>query len=129
MSNRTISLVGKVSAGSTKVLVSRRLGFPFVIERLVSNFALNQNRAVQISFFLSYDKETPASGEPGGVNLLQQVSSQSYCVGDDDSKTFRTNIKAEDWPTWLKIYAVNSDGFDHDIDCQILLDVLSESEA
>ena len=118
---QAISFVGTVAAGSTTVLVSRSLGFPFTIKRLIASFELNQNRNVKIRFFLSYDKETPASGFPSGNNLLQFVSNQPYLVGDDDKKRLDVNIESEDWPSWLKIHAENSDAFQHDIDCQILI--------
>ena len=120
---QTISFVGSVLAGSEKVLVSRELGFPFKILKLKANFSLNQNRTVQNRFFLSYDAEAPSAGHPAGSNLLQFVSNQDYCVGDDDSKTFDVNIESEDAPSWLKIHATNSDGFAHDVDCQITIDV------
>lgn len=125
---QTISFVGTVAAGSEKVLSSRILGFPYTIERLKASFALNQNRQVQIRFFLSMDKEQPSSGFPTGSNLLLFSSTQPYCVGDDDSKDFCISVKSEDWPTWLKVHATNSDGFDHDIDCQITIDTLNSQE-
>jgi hypothetical protein len=125
---QTISFVGTVLAGSEKVLVSRVLGYPFKITNCNDNFSLNQNRLVEVRFFLSYDKEAPTSGLPGGNNLLQFVSNQPYCVGDDDTKEFPINIISEDWPTWLKIHATNNDGSDHDIDCQITIDIIPKEE-
>lgn len=125
---RTISFVGTVAAGSTKVLVSKSLGSPYTIVRLKADFALNQARKVEISFFLSYDKETPATGLPGGNNLLQSVSSQSYIVGDDNQKSADIEIDVSDSPSWLKVYAENKDGFDHDIDCQIVIDIQNAEE-
>lgn len=124
---QTISLVGSVSAGSTKVLASRPLPGNIRIKRITASFALNQARLVQISPFLSFDAEKPSSGFPGGTNLLQFVSSQHYLVGDDDTKVIELDYLVTDTPTWLKVYANNTDGFDHDVDVQIII-AISDSK-
>ncbi len=125
---QTISFVGTVAAGSEKVLVSRILGFPFTVRKVTANFSLNQNRTVKISFFHSPDEDAPSSGKPSGSNLLQYSSNQPYLVGDDDSKNLRLDHFASSWPTWLKIHADNSDGFEHDIDCQIEIEIKTKKE-
>jgi len=126
---QTISFVGTVAAGSEKVLVSRILGFPFTVRKIIGNFPLNQNRLVKISFFHSPDFDTPATGKPSGANLLQYASNQPYIVGDDDKKELRLDHYASSWPTWLKVHAENLDGFEHDIDCQIEIEIKTKKEA
>lgn len=118
----TISFVGTVAAGSTKVLSSKQINFPFTFMKLICSFALNQARTVQISFFHSHDAETPTTGIPSGSNLIQFLSQARYLVGDDDKKVLEANIESEDWPSWIKIYANNTDGSDHNIDCQVIIE-------
>lgn len=121
----TISYVGSVDADSNLTLVSQRIGKPFRVEKIVAHFALNTNRTLQLSFYLSPDEEAPTAAPPNGYNLLADVGQVDYIVGDDESKALETQAYAYTSPVWMKVYAENTDGFTHSIDVQITISYIT----
>lgn len=116
MSRYTVSFHGTVGAGSVKTLVSKRINFPFELEQFKTSFALGQNRTVQLRFYLSFDNVAPSAGPPTGTDLLNILGQSAYVVGDEETKAFPMEVLNRKSSSWLKVYAVNSDGFAHTVD-------------
>ena len=119
---RTISFYSTVAANSEKVLVSRRVPYKFRTIRFIANFALNTNRTLLIYFYLSPDKSVPTSKPTTGIDLLSLIGYTSYLVGDDERKEIDHTVEADVGGMYLKVYANNTDSFEHTIDAQIIIE-------
>lgn len=120
---KTASFSGVCTANSDLTLVSDRISSPFTIAHIAAHFALNTNRLLQLSFFVSPDPDAPTSGPPGGFDVLGEYGQVSYITGDDDVKRFDNSARSQTSPSWLKVYAHNTDAFDHSVDVQITIQI------
>jgi len=116
----TIPFHATVPLNATRSYASKRITSPFVIRELRTSFALNCNRTLQVSFWLSPDPETP-NGQPSGYSLLSPLGQVDYLVGDDEQKILPHEVYVDAAGMYLKVMAVNSDGFDHTLDAQIVI--------
>jgi len=123
--SRTVCFFGSCDALSSKVLVSQRISSPYIIAEIRASFALSTNRTLKLYFFVSQDPSAPAIGEPSGFNCLDEYGQVSYLTGDDELKTVKNNSLINVHPSWLKIYAVNSDAFNHTIDVQFDITIVT----
>ncbi|MCK9599471.1 MAG: hypothetical protein M0R06_10550 [Sphaerochaeta sp.] len=120
---KTVTFFGSCAANSSLVLSSSRISSPFTVRTIKASFALNTNRLLQLKFFISPDPSCPTTGEPTGFNILEEYGQVSYIVGDDEQKVLDHNAESQTFPKWLKVYAVNSDGFEHTVDVQITIEL------
>lgn len=118
---KTIVFSGTCSANSELTLVSDRIASRYVIEDLSFHFALNTNRTLQLKPVISPDDHAPSSGEPNGFNLLSEYGQALYVVGDDQTKFYRHNFHVDERGSFVKIYANNTDSFDHTIDVHVTI--------
>ena len=121
---KTVSFFGTASANSDSTLVCERISSPYEVQSISAHFALNTNRTLQLSFFISPDDNAPASGKPGGFNLLAEYGQVDYVTGDDDTKRLQNVASSQTSPSWIKVYAHNTDSFDHTIEVQITIKIL-----
>ena len=121
---KIVSFFGTCPANSEKTLVSERISTPYQVDRIIAHFALNTNRTLQLDFYISPDNDAPSSGRPNGMSMLQEYGQVRYITGDDETKDLPHNARATTSPTWLKVYAKNTDGYDHTIDVQIIITIL-----
>lgn len=128
MSKYTIAFNGAVPAGGELTLVSKRINFPFLLKDFLASFALGQNRTLRLRFFLSFDDEAPTSGKPTGTDLLNILGQSAYLVGDDESKPFPMEVLNRKAGSYIKVYALNTDSFQHTVDCLAVIDSLSAAE-
>jgi hypothetical protein len=119
--HKTISFFGTVSAGSELTLASQRIDTPYSVTQIVASFALGCNRLVQLEFFISTDATTPSTGKPSGSSLLGDYGQISYLVGDDQMKTIFHNVHQPQGGSYVKVYANNTDAFDHAVDVQVTI--------
>ena len=129
MSLATLPFNGSVAAGGETILVSKRLTSPFVLKEIAASFALGQDRTTQLRFFLSIDKETPASGFPSGLDILSLHGEDGFIVGDDERKILPFGLIQAVAGSYLKIYAINTDGFTHTIDAHMVIDNITLEQA
>jgi len=120
----TMSFFGSVSASSKNTLVSEYINVPFRTRVVRASFAPGVNRLMKLYFFISQDKEAPTTEEPKGTNLFAQLGQVRYITGDDEFKEFPHQVPYHEAGSYLKIYAVNDDTYDHTIDCQITIELL-----
>ena len=118
----TISFFGKVSAGSKKTLVSRRINVPFGTKRVRASFAPGVNRLMQLYFYISPDPSAPTTSPPTGYNILAQTGQADFITGDDEIKDFQMEIMELTRGQYVKVYAVNEDTYPHTIDVQITVE-------
>jgi hypothetical protein len=121
-----ISFFGTVAASSKKTLVSKRITSPFRIKKIRASFAPGVNRLMNLYFFISFDDSAPTTEEPKGVNLLSQTGQVLYITGDDQLKEMELEIYQKEKGAFVKVYADNTDTYEHTIDCQIVIEMLEE---
>lgn len=119
---KTVAFYGTVSAGLTKVLVSPRISRSFILKKIRAKFAPGQNNLVKLRFYSSADADSPTTGAPGGFSLLMEYGQVDYVVGDDDAKELINEIEVLESGSYLKVYAVNSDAYDHNVDVQMTIE-------
>lgn len=123
----SLSFFGSVNASSRVTLVSSRIGFPYIVKRIRCKFALGHNGLVQHKFFIGDDDAAPTTGEPSGINILEQWGYVDYVVGDDDVLDFEDNTPVPRHPSWVKVLGINTDsGYTHTINVVITIDDLVE---
>lgn len=110
-------------AGGQVTLVSKRLNFPYKIRELSSSFALGQDRTMQVKFFQAGDSKASANELPNGTDLLGMYGEDAFLTGDDDTKLVPVSAIVDTSGTWIKVYAKNTDGFPHTIDCYVVLEL------
>lgn len=120
---RTLPFSGTCAAGSTAVLVSKRIRHPYSLIRIRASFAPGCEGLLSLRFYLSYDDEVPAAGPPSGVNILQELGATDYLIGDDQDRELQWQLNVPDSGTYLKVYAVNTDAFPHTISALLTLDL------
>ena len=123
-----ISFFSTVAASSKKTLVSKRITSSFRIKKIRASFAPGVNRLMNLYFFISYDDSAPTTEEPKGANLLSQTGQVLYITGDDERKEMELEIYQKEVGAFVKVYADNTDTFEHTIDCQIVIEMLEEEK-
>jgi len=111
----TIPFKGTCPANSNITLVSRKLSFPFLTRKITASFALNTNCLMELRYFIGSGSEAPTLNEPDGVDLLSLFGQVGYLTGDDSDFSIEHQFSVDTFPNFLKIYAVNSDAFEHTI--------------
>lgn len=124
---KTIPFSGTVEAGSELTLACPLISSPFRIVDIVTSFPLNTNRTVQQKFFVSDDDNEPTSGEPSGFNILDEFGQVDYVVGDDEQKLIRHSFYARQGNAHVKVYANNTDSFDHTVDVIITIELFERN--
>ncbi|MBA7552761.1 hypothetical protein ES705_45335 [subsurface metagenome] len=123
LQNITIPFFGTCLANSELVLVSKRLNFRYITKKIIAFFALNTNHTLQIIPYLSYDPTAPVTGLPSGSALFSPYGQVGYLSGDDEHEEHQHELIVNQIGSYLKIYANNTDSFDHTVDAQIQIQV------
>lgn len=118
----TLSFYGTVGANLKTTLVSKRINFPFTSGQFRVHFALNTNKTLRLAFFVSPDKEASTTVEPNGQNILDVLGQVGYLVGDDETVTIPYRVRVPEVGVYLKVWAVNTDSYEHSIDAQVTLE-------
>jgi len=120
---KTLSFFGTVPALGELTLASPRIGTTYQIKSIVATFPLGCINLVQLSFFTALDDDEPATGRPSGTSLLQDYGQVDYIVGDDTKKDLLHEVDVNERVTFLKVYAVNGDFDEHNVDVQMTIDI------
>lgn len=120
----TIPFFGTVAASSKKTLCSKRIDYPIRTLRIRAGFAAGCNRLLRLYFFISPDDETPTTPFPTGMNIFAELGESVYLVGDDNIVDLDHMSEALTGGNYLKIFADNTDTFEHAIEAQITVEML-----
>jgi len=123
---QTISFFGTVPANSNLTLVSKRITLPFRTKRIRASFAPGVQRLMKLYYFISQDPSAPTNEEPKGFNILSSLGQVNYLTGDDEFKDLAHEVENKESGAYIKIYAINSDSYDHTIDSQITIEFIEE---
>lgn len=121
---RCIPFFGTVLAASEKTLSSGLLSFGYRTEEVQIGFPVGSDRLVQVKVFIGSDGTEPASGEPGGVNVFELAAHVAYIVGDDVTLRIPVEMEMRERNSFIKVYANNTDVFNHTIDVRVILNTL-----
>ena len=113
---KIITFFGTCSARSELTIVSQQISTPFVLRKIHMSFGEGCNNLMQISVFTAPDNQAPTTGKPNGVNAMQEYGQVNYIVGDGDQKDVEHEVKINVANTYIKVYANNTDYYDHDVD-------------
>ena len=118
---KTVAFYGSCEARSSLVLVSSRISRPYDVHEIHAKFPAGSNNLLKLRLYESPDDQAPTSGAPSGVSMLADYGQVDYVVGDDDFKWVRHHVVIDTGGSYLKVYAVNDDFYEHDVDVQILI--------
>lgn len=116
---KTVSFAGTCGAAAQKVLVSKRIGHPYIVRKVSARFAQGCNNTLKLRFYVSRDKDAPIATEPNGVSMLRDYGQEDFIFGNDDTKIMKHDVIVEERGTYLKVLGVNTDTFEHTIDVQM----------
>jgi len=122
---QTVCFAGTATARSQVTLVSRRIDAGFAIRRVTARFPPGAQHLMNLEFWLSPDSSAPSSGDPTGVNILHEFGQVDYVRGDGDVVTLRCDVEVLERGMFLKVLAANNDWFDHAVDVQIEIGLLT----
>jgi hypothetical protein len=122
----TVTFLGTCLARGVRTLVSRRIGSPFRTAAITVTFPVGTLNLLALTPYISEDETAPAVGPPSGLSLLQQHGQVDYLVGDGEQITLDHQVDVPESGTWLKVYAVNTDFYDHQVNAQIEIDLRPE---
>jgi len=96
---------------------------PFVTKRMHVHFAKGCQGLLGIEVWISTDDEAPSSGEPSGVNLLDDYGQVGRLVGDGQTKILEHSVDQREGGSFLKVRAVNNDWYDHGVNVEVEIEV------
>lgn len=117
----TLVFNGTVAANSKVTLVSQRLIFPFVTKEFRVHFALNTNKTLRVSFYISPDNSAPTVKPLTGHSVFSTLGQVDYIVGDDVTVTIPYHILIPVIGMFIKVFADNTDSYPHSIDAQVFI--------
>jgi len=123
---KTIAYYGTCAARSRVTLASKRIKQPYYVRQIQATFAPGCLNLVQLSFHASLDASVPTSARPDDPSILAENGQVDYLVGDGDIKIVRHDLEIDEGGTYLKVHAYNQDWYDHAIDVQIEIDLVSD---
>jgi hypothetical protein len=123
---QTIAFFGTVGASTGKTLVSKRIERPFKIKEIAASFAPGVNRLMNLEFYISPDDSEPTAKPLTGTNILASLGHVGYITGDDERKEMKTEVEMHEGGYYLKVFADNSDTYEHTIDAQITIELFYE---
>jgi len=122
----TLIFSGTCLANSELTLCSKRINFPFKTKKFVASFALGTDRTLQIRYFLSPDPSEPTTGFPTGINILGLFGEDPFLIGDDEAKAIEHESIIKETGYYIKVYANNTDNFDHTVDAFVIIESLED---
>jgi len=125
---QTLHFFDTVDANSNKTVVSTHLRVPYWIKYHRVRFPEGTERKLKIYLYYSWDPETPTTQPPEGHNFLSDYAATPYIVGDGETVEGPDESLVREMGSWLKVYAVNEDSFEHTIDVDITIDMIIEPE-
>jgi len=125
---QTISFFGTVNASSNLTLVSKKISAPFKTKMIRASFAPGVNRLMTLKYYISQDPSAPTTEEPQGINILKQIGQVPYITGDDEFKEMPHEVIHHEKNAYIKVYAENSDIYNHTIDTQVTIEYIEEND-
>jgi hypothetical protein len=122
----TVIFSGTCVANGELTLCSKRINFPFMTKKFVASFALGTDRTLKLRYFLSPDSSEPATGKPTGINLFGIFGEDPYLIGDDEQKVVEHETRVKEKGYYIKVYANNTDSFDHTVDVFVVIESLED---
>lgn len=126
---RTLTFHGTCPARSEVTLVSGRIPVPFAIHRVRAHFPAGCINLLALRLYSSEEPTAPTTGSPTGLSLLGIFSQVDYLVGEGETKDMEQVLHIPESGTWLKVYAVNTDYYDHSVDVQVTIEINPATEA
>ena len=128
LSSKTVMFAGTCSARSELTLVSHRIMRPFQTKTFTIRFPTGTNNLMSLRFYYAGDPEAPASGRPSGISLLQDYGQVDYVRGEGIQITLDHVVADVHAGGYLKVYANNTDFYDHAVDVDIEIQVEDDGE-
>ena len=123
LETKSLCFAGTATARSQTCLVSRMIGRAFVLRCITVRFPIGTQNNLAIEVWVSPDDEAPTSGDPTGVNVLQDYSQAAYLRGDGDQVVLVHSLRCPDAGNYVKVIGTNDDYYDHAIDVDVEIEV------
>ncbi|HAM56140.1 MAG TPA: hypothetical protein DCQ64_12350 [Candidatus Rokubacteria bacterium] len=120
---KTLSFAGTCTARSVLTLVSRRIMRPFRTRQVTARFPAGCLNLMSLRFYAADDNSAPTSGPPSGISLLQDYGPTDAIRGEAVQIVLDHVVASRDAGSYLKVYADNTDYYDHAVDVDITIEV------
>jgi len=121
--SKTVMFAGTCLARGEVTLVSQRIVRTFRTRRLTIRFPLGCGNLLGLRFYLAEDSQAPASGVPSGISLLQDYGQVDTVRGDGVQIVLDHVVLSAAGGAYIKVYAANTDYYDHAIDVDVEIEV------
>jgi len=123
---KTIPFYGTCPALGELTLVSQRIAYPYTTARIRASFPAGCINLLALRFYIATDDAAPAAGPPSGRSILAENSQVDYVTGEGEVVTVDHQVEIPDRGSYIKVYAVNADHFEHAVNVQIQIDSNTE---
>lgn len=120
---KTVSFSGVCAARAKNTFVSKRISTPFKLSDIHATFSIGCEDKLQLSFFISTDPSESTAGKPSGISILRDYGQVDYIIGNNTKKELKHNVEQRESGSYLKVYAVNDDFYQHKIDVQMFIEI------
>jgi len=110
-----VQTAGSVPAISQTSILSNRIAFPFVLDRLSIVFPAGCSYLVRLYPYVSADDQVWTTTLPAGTNILSDLSPSPYVVGDNQEITLDPDLPFPQKGLWLRAHLRNDDAWSHQI--------------
>lgn len=113
--NRFISIPfkGDVGIRGEQTVVSGYLRGPIRVVGIDVWLPAKTEMGVWVKCFLDNDGVAPASGEPSGLNVLEEFGNVSYLTGNAVQWSLKHETGWQKGGGFVKMYGIGKDGFEH----------------
>ncbi len=125
---KTVSFYGMCPARSTVVLVSKAITHAYDVKRIRASFRVSADNLLQLEFFVSPDSDAPSSGKPNGLSMLADYGQVAYVVGNDEVCDMQHEVESDSGGSWIKVYANNSDYYEHAVNVQVFIEPIERRD-
>jgi len=126
---KTVSFFGTCALRGELTLVSAQVSSPFRLVGSRLKFADGCGNQMRVEIVIGPDSDAPSSGRPNGTSVLSDYGQVRYVVGNDEVVVLHHDVVVSESPAWLKIYADNTDWYEHDVLVQLFIQPLARKEA
>jgi len=120
---RPIVFFKKVDSGTTTVLVSPAINYPFKITRVQITFRKGTLDTLKLRFLISRDASTSTANITGTSIFFPQ---DIEFFGDGETLQYPVNIRSEEKRGYIKVVAKNEDVNKHTVNVVFTIEELEE---
>lgn len=119
-----LNFYGTVAAAGQATALSGLITYKYRILQAKMIFTDDANNNIVISWFISPNSSTSATGAPSGQNIFGRENPNTAFIGDNLVRVVNCNVKVEEEGTYIKLYVVNNGTAVFTFNCALVIQEL-----